>query len=464
MLNVVRLKNVPYGGSVPEEGLAYDCVMTLLLMQQNGTVKRSTSDDVLADADACVSCGLCLPHCPTYRLADNEAESPRGRIAIVRGLLSGQLPADDMLLGHLDNCLLCRNCEKVCPAQVKYEQIIEGVRAELREKRIDLRQGNKYLVRLLASAIRYRRSMRPLASMLAIVQHSGLAWLAAKSKLPGISKLGRMATSLPRFSLWPVTRKYFPAHSDARGTVALFTGCLSEQGEKEVLLSAVSVLNRLGYNVRIPKQQSCCGANDFHEGSRKAGLELVENNLAVFSRDDPEAVISVATGCGAMLGKYTEVAGGPGRTKENNVFSGKTFDILEFLMSIDWPDNVSLANTSGRVYLHEPCSSYYAYRNTTTVKALLNRVPGIDICEVEAVSTCCGASGMKYLLNDEKSGVLGAELAQSVRENKPGYVLSANLTCRSHLQNMVSDKAIHFMHPVQFIDQHLSVQTDRSPA
>ncbi|MGA0938069.1 MAG: 4Fe-4S dicluster domain-containing protein, partial [Sedimenticolaceae bacterium] len=69
----------------------------------------------LKEADRCVKCGLCLPHCPTYQLSSNESESPRGRIALVDGLLRGRLKPDAVFKAHIDSCLLCRKCETACP-------------------------------------------------------------------------------------------------------------------------------------------------------------------------------------------------------------------------------------------------------------------------------------------------------------------------------------------------------------
>ncbi|MGB1427236.1 MAG: 4Fe-4S dicluster domain-containing protein, partial [Cycloclasticus sp.] len=70
-----------------------------------------------SDVDLCVKCGLCLPHCPTYTLSQNENESPRGRLALIQGWSEGQLELSDTLTQHIDNCLTCRACEKMCPAQ-----------------------------------------------------------------------------------------------------------------------------------------------------------------------------------------------------------------------------------------------------------------------------------------------------------------------------------------------------------
>src|SRR5690349_23402530 len=85
----------------------------------------------LADADKCVKCALCLPHCPTYRVTRDEGESPRGRIALMQGLATGALKPTPRLAAHLDHCLSCRACEAVCPAEVPYGRLIDAARQAL---------------------------------------------------------------------------------------------------------------------------------------------------------------------------------------------------------------------------------------------------------------------------------------------------------------------------------------------
>jgi len=87
----------------------------------------------LRAADACVKCGACLPVCPTYARSRHEGDSPRGRVTLVQGLLADRLRPDAALAFHLDGCLQCRFCERVCPAQVQVVAVVRAGRADLRD-------------------------------------------------------------------------------------------------------------------------------------------------------------------------------------------------------------------------------------------------------------------------------------------------------------------------------------------
>ncbi len=89
----------------------------------------ATARGGFAGLDACVHCGFCLQACPTFLATGDEADSPRGRIELMRGLERGDLSAtDDALVYHLDRCLGCRACEPVCPSGVHYGQALETAR------------------------------------------------------------------------------------------------------------------------------------------------------------------------------------------------------------------------------------------------------------------------------------------------------------------------------------------------
>src|SRR4051794_41933218 len=80
---------------------------------------------------ACVSCGLCLPHCPTFRVTGDEAASPRGRIAAMRLVEMGAAEVDADFERSMDTCVQCRGCEPACPSGVRFGALMEGTRAAL---------------------------------------------------------------------------------------------------------------------------------------------------------------------------------------------------------------------------------------------------------------------------------------------------------------------------------------------
>src|SRR5688572_4601433 len=84
---------------------------------------------------ACVACGLCLPHCPTYRVTGLELASPRGRIAAMQAVALHGAPIDDAFITAMDECIQCRGCEAACPSSVPFGHLMEGTRAALYETR-----------------------------------------------------------------------------------------------------------------------------------------------------------------------------------------------------------------------------------------------------------------------------------------------------------------------------------------
>src|SRR5881275_1142457 len=86
--------------------------------------------------DACVHCGFCLQSCPTYLTLEDENDSPRGRVLLMRSALEGALALDDPSLEtHIDRCLGCRACETACPSGVPYGHLLEATRATMAKTR-----------------------------------------------------------------------------------------------------------------------------------------------------------------------------------------------------------------------------------------------------------------------------------------------------------------------------------------
>jgi len=203
-----------------------------------------TDPGLLDLADQCVMCGLCLPHCPTYRISLDEAESPRGRIALARALASGRILPGPSALQHLDQCLACLSCEKVCPSEVKYGEIITRSRAA--QARIRPRRG--VLDRVLSDP----RKLVALARVGAWFRAD--RWLPLLGRrLPATSRLGALARAMPAV---PATdRDALPKPGvRSRGAVAIFRGCVASVYDRDTHAAARVVLEALGYDVRIPDE------------------------------------------------------------------------------------------------------------------------------------------------------------------------------------------------------------------
>ena len=119
---------------------------------------RSVIDRELIDA--CTHCGFCLPTCPTYGpLGQMEADSPRGRIWLMKGLADGTMTVNSAVVEHIDRCLGCMACVTACPSGVRYDLLIEQTR-EVVEEQYERPAGDWLLRTLVFSVFPHRRRLR----------------------------------------------------------------------------------------------------------------------------------------------------------------------------------------------------------------------------------------------------------------------------------------------------------------
>ncbi|MEJ2514156.1 MAG: heterodisulfide reductase-related iron-sulfur binding cluster [Gammaproteobacteria bacterium] len=363
-------------------------------------------------ADRCVKCGLCLPHCPTYRLAGVEGESPRGRIALMQGVASGRLAAGAGLRRHIDQCLACRACESVCPAGVPYGQILDAGRAMLAASPDAPRQ---------ASSLRWLFRRPGLAGMLVnLARVTGLAGrVAGSGVLPG--RLGRAAALLP-----PGARPFRATRTGRRRdpgarSVQLFTGCVSRSMDHRTLADAVRLLEAAGFQVEIPAGQGCCGAMDQHGGHPEMARRLAQRNVRAFAGS--EAVATVATGCASTLCEYGRLA-----PENGEAFGRRVRDVSELVA--DAPLGLRPPPWK-KVSLHLPCTQRNVTGTGEATRRLLTRLPGVELSELPA--GCCGAAGEMFLSRPELSDALLAPLIETLAAEPPDAVATSNVGCMLHL-------------------------------
>ena len=286
----------------------------------------------------CIHCGLCLQACPTYSVLGTEADSPRGRIALITAASTGRIELKGSFRNHIDLCLGCRACETACPSGVQYGALVEGARFALRQA--DAPHRSERLVRWLALKQFMPRvnRLRWMARLLGIYQRSGLQRaVRAVNRLPG--PLQVMEGMLPVLNTqYRNYRVPAPALGTKQGVVAFFYGCVQEAFFSGVNEATIRVLQRNGYEVHFPQEQTCCGAAALHLGEEEQARQLARQNVAAFLNYEKQngpflAIINNAGGCGASLKEYRHVLGSdPGYAEKAHYFSAKVMDISEFLV------------------------------------------------------------------------------------------------------------------------------------
>ena len=239
--------------------------------------------------DACTHCGFCLPTCPTYGpLGQMEADSPRGRIWLMRGLADGTMTLNSTVVEHIDRCLGCMACMTACPSGVRYDLLIEQTR-EVIEEEFDREPSDWLLRRLVFSVFPHPRRLR-----------TALA-LAPPRGLPLPRRLKSLAELAPPWRVQPGPPARTEAVGERRGTVGLLTGCVQRVVFGDVNAATARVLAAEGFDVVAPGNQACCGALHLHAGRREEGNRRARALGELFAREGVDAIVVNAAGCGSHL-------------------------------------------------------------------------------------------------------------------------------------------------------------------
>ena len=258
---------------------------------------------IQAETDLCVKCGLCLPHCPTWRIHRREGDSPRGRVELIAALAGGQVEPGPASQARLDGCLLCRACESVCPARVPFGHLMDQARERWPARGI-------WWSRLFCSAAGR------------VLLRFGF-WLAAAS---GLARIGQ-----PLLALLPeaVVLRRKRLSKTGSHEVGLFTGCVSDAVDRATLNDAATLLERCGARVAWIEGSGCCGALDRHQGNVANADAHVQGNAARIDLHVFDHLVSVATGCAAELMDYPQMLGGEGAA----AWEDKHCEVMAYLAS-----------------------------------------------------------------------------------------------------------------------------------
>jgi len=409
------------------------------------------------DFSRCVHCGLCLNHCPTYRLWQLEADSPRGRIRQMMLVNQGELPVSGNFVDHINKCLDCRSCETACPSAVNYGKLVEHARARIE------RDFKRPLFSRLARNLVYRRLLpyperiAMAAKLLRIYQRSGLQAAARATgilKLLGLAERDLLLPPVDHRFFFDQLGKTFPAQGTRRARVAFFAGCVANVTFTSLNEATIRVLTANGCEVVVPDGQFCCGALPAHAGVRDVARNLARRNIAGFASENFDALVTNAAGCGSTLKEYDHLftADEP-EYAAAAALAQKTRDVTEFLAALGL--SASLKPVPARVTYQDSCHLLHGQKIREAPRQLLREIPGAEFVELPFADICCGSAGVYNVTETKASLDLLTEKMACAKTTNAQIIATANPGCLLQLRAGVK---IHrtgqeVLHVIELLDR-----------
>ena len=393
-----------------------------------------------AELGLCVHCGFCLNACPTYHDLGVETDSPRGRIALMRGLDDGRIEWSPRVQQHFDQCLQCRACETACPSKVPYGRLMEATRAEAFAQNKWPRRQRLFWRLIMHGLFPFPRRMRLAGYGLKLYQRTGLQSLVRRTGL-----LARLSSKLADIdSLSPVADKPFYANGEAariapttpvRARASLITGCMMPLAYPETHRATVRVFTRNGIAVDAPEAQVCCGALHAHGGDVEAARDLARRNIDAItpeSSDLPDAILINAAGCGSHLKEYGHLLRNDRTHAERaKAFAARVRDVHEYLVEIGF--TAPEGRIDRTVTYQDSCHLSHAQNVRSAPRDVLRSIPGLTLSEMRKPDKCCGSAGIYSVVQSDISKRVLTEKMEDVLSTGAEQVCTANPGCMLQL-------------------------------
>jgi glycolate oxidase iron-sulfur subunit len=380
---------------------------------------------------ACVSCGLCLPHCPTYRATGLEIASPRGRIAAMRVVDAGRAPLDDAFATAMFECVQCRGCEAACPSSVPFGHLMEQARDALHRQR---------------PSPRPRRVLEWIGYHVVLAHHTVLlaaTWLLAVAQR---LRLVPARYGIPKLR-WRSLRRPLDVPRGGAPDAWLFTGCVMDAWFRDTHRATAAVMRAAGARPARPAGGDCCGALHLHAGRHDDAVALARRTIA--SMPGPAPIVVNSAGCGAVMKEYGSLVG----TEAAREFSARVHDFSEWLAS---RGGMRVRATGRTVVVQDPCHLRHVQKCHLAVRRVLE--PAYRIVETDDDGLCCGAGGAYAALQPQLAGRIRERKREALRRagGPDPVVASANPGCQMHLAAAGFD----VRHPAQLLADAMELNTD----
>jgi glycolate oxidase iron-sulfur subunit len=381
------------------------------------------------DIVKCVACGLCLPHCPTFRLTGRETASPRGRIAAMRAVEEGHAEVDASFTTMMDECLACRACEAACPSGVPFGRMVEAARAQAEPTRPPPARGARAIG--LAGVLPRRR----------LVMAAG--WLLAAARA---LRLDRLAPAAQRAAMPPATlRELLRPIPDRLGSgppAAVLSGCVMDVAFRPTQRATMRAVAVAGHRAVRTAPGGCCGALAMHHGRPEAARRMARERIPELEAG--EIAVVNASGCSAHVRAYGELlADDPDWVERAERVAAKVRDLIE----LELPER---DRGLGLVAVHDACHHLHAQR--IEPRAMLRRA-GANPVELGDGGRCCGAAGLYSVLQPELASRLRRQKAEAIATAGAPVVAVANPGCAIQIAAGLREigSPIRVAHPAELV-------------
>ncbi|KMK75092.1 (Fe-S)-binding protein [Alkalihalobacillus pseudalcaliphilus] len=406
----------------------------------------------------CMRCGFCLPTCPTYiESGKNELHSPRGRIALMKAVVDGDIEPDEEVKRSLDMCLGCRACEPVCPSGVKYGHLLEEARDIIYQNKKPSLPVKAVRHLVFEQLFPHQNRMTGLVGLLGFYQRSGLSSFVRKT---GVLKIFPETMQLMEKALPTVAKvkeiKNRAEHLEPVGpkkkNVAFFSGCLMDTVFMKTNEATKKLLQYAGCDIVIPKTQACCGALHGHSGEKEKAKEMAKRNIIAFEQAEVDYIITNAGGCGAFLVDYDHLLKSePEWADRAKAFTDKIKDITSILVELHFHQQPLKLKDDVLTY-QDSCHLRNGQKTFIQPRQLLQSMKGSHYVEMKNADRCCGSAGIYNIVESEMSmQILDYKMketkktqAKTIVTSNPGCLLQMKLGIEKEgLQNEM--RAVHIV-------------------
>ena len=431
-----------------------------MLATCESTQERISRTDLTPE---CVHCGLCLQACPTYVALGQEADSPRGRIYLMRAQERGVLGVSESFVNHISACLDCRACESACPSGVPYGEMVEKAREVIEQsfrRPLIITALRRIFFKLLLPS---RRWLRCSFNLLRLYQWLGIQRVVRASGilklLPGqLDQLEQLMPDLRQKTQHVSLGQVFPSLGATHHRVGLLTGCVMNEIFGGINQATIRVLQRNGCEVVVPQNQTCCGALHCHAGIADTARELALRNIRAFEEQQIDVLLSNASGCGAKLKEYPTLFSNDSELRKRaERFTAKVEDISSFLDRL--PKLVKLGKIKARVAYDDPCHLLHALKVSKPPRNLLRLIPELELVELRTPDQCCGSAGIYNLTHYELSMKILERKIDDIHKAQVQIVATGNPGCILQIAyglRLAGLKGIEVLHPIELLDRAYS--------